>query len=112
MGKMSAQPVAPAGADPLDPQHILAELPASERDFFLGQYREAAEEAREPAGWAHLHRMLRLWAYRAEALKHPGFQEAERAALDGTSRGMLLEDAIQLREQGDLDAYIAQHFGG
>lgn len=108
---MSAQPIASAGGDPLDPQRIAAGLPAPERDFFLGQYREAAEAAREPAGWPQLHRLLRLWAYRAEALKRPGFREAEQAALAGTSRGMLLDDVIRLREQGELDAYIEQHFG-
>jgi hypothetical protein len=48
---MSAQPVDPAVEDPLDPQRILDELPGDERGFFLAQYREAVDGARDPAGW-------------------------------------------------------------
>ena len=46
---VSAQPA--EREDPLDPQRILDQLPADERRFFLDQYREAVENARDrPAG--------------------------------------------------------------
>ncbi len=45
---MTAQPA--EREDPLDPQRILDELPEGERGFFLSQYREAVEGARDPAG--------------------------------------------------------------
>jgi hypothetical protein len=110
MGRVSALPVDPPD-DPLDPVRILDELPEDQRGFFLSQYRETVEEARDPAGWKQLRLLLRLWAYRAGALKRPEFREAEQAARAGTGRGMLLEDVIRLRERGELDDYIRQHFG-
>jgi Family of unknown function (DUF6247) len=82
--------------DPLDPQMILSMLPEREREPFLASYREALSEARDPAGWQYLRRVLRLWRMRADALRRPGFIEAEEAALSGTGRGMLLDDAIRL----------------
>jgi len=92
--RMSAQPV--EREDPLDPQRILEELPEGERDNFLARYREALDWAQDPVGWQYLHRTLRLWSMRAQAMKRPGFHEAEEAALNGTGGGMLLEDAIRL----------------
>jgi Family of unknown function (DUF6247) len=82
--------------DPLDPQLILSMLPEPEREPFLARYREALSEARDPASWQYLRRVLRLWKMRAEALRRPGFVEAEEAALNGTGGGMLLDDAIRL----------------
>ena len=93
---MTALPVDPPQEDPLDPERILAELPESERDFFLGQYREAVEQARDPAGWKQLRRVLRLWRYHAEAMRDPGYWEALEAARGPVSGGMLLEDAVRL----------------
>lgn len=107
---MSALPADPV-PDPLDPERILAELPGDEREFFLAQYREAAEAAQRPAGYKQLRRVLRRWRYLADAMKRPGFREAEQAALAGTGRGMLLEDVIRLRERGELDDHIRQRFG-
>jgi hypothetical protein len=40
--------------DPLDPQRILDQLPADERGYFLDQYREAVDNARDPVGWKQL----------------------------------------------------------
>ncbi len=81
MGSMSALPAEPPPReDPLDPQRTLAELPGPEREFFLRAYQEAVEQARDPAGWKQLRRVLRLWRYHAEAIKDPGYPEALKAA--------------------------------
>lgn len=93
---MSAQP-AEHHEDPLDPQRILRELPDPERANFLAAYREAVDGARDPAGWGHLRRVLRLWSGMVIAANRPGFYEAQEAALTGTGGGMLLEDYIRLR---------------
>ena len=83
--------------DPLDPQRIFRELPGRERASFLAAYREALDGARDPAGWGNLRRVLRLWSGMVIATNHPGFYEAQEAALTGTGGGMLLEDYIQMR---------------
>jgi Family of unknown function (DUF6247) len=93
---MSAQP-AEHPQDPLDPQRIVRELPDRERANFLAAYREALDGARDPAGWGHLRRVLRLWSGMVIAANRPGFYEAQEAALTGTGGGMLLEDYIRLR---------------
>jgi hypothetical protein len=89
---MSAQP-AEHDEDPLDPQRILRELPDRERANFLAAYRDALDGARDPAGWGHLRRILRLWSGMVIAANRP----AQEAALTGTGGGMLLEDYIRLR---------------
>jgi hypothetical protein len=94
--RMAAQP-AEHYEDPLDPQRILRELPGRERANFLAAYREALDGARDPAGWGNLRRVLRLWSGMVIAANHPGFYEAQEAALTGTGGGMLLEDYIRLR---------------
>jgi hypothetical protein len=91
---VSAQPV--EREDPLDPQLILDQLPADERGFFLSQYREAVENARDPAGWKQLRRVLRRWKVHADAIGGPGYQEALDAARGPVSGGMPLEDAVRL----------------
>jgi hypothetical protein len=53
--------------------------------------------ARDPAGWKHLQRFLRLWAGRAISANRPGFYEAQARALAGTGEGMLLNDALTHR---------------
>ncbi len=93
---MAAEPVEHY-EDPLDPQRILRELPGQERANFLAAYREALDGAQDPAGWGNLRRVLRLWSGMAIATNHPGFYEAQEAALTGTGGGMLLEDYIQMR---------------
>jgi len=93
---MSAQP-AEYYEDPLDPQRIVRELPDRERANFLADYRAALDGARDPAGWGHLRRILRLWSRMVIATNRPGFYEAQEAALTGTGGGMLLEDYIRLR---------------
>ena len=47
---------------------------------FLDQYREAVENARDPAGWKQLRRVLRLWRFHADAIQDPGYREALDAA--------------------------------
>jgi hypothetical protein len=91
---VSAQPA--EREDPLDPQRILDQLPAEERGFFLDQYREAVENARDPTGWKQLRRVLRLWRYHADAVEDPGYWEALHAARGPVSGGMALEDAIRV----------------
>jgi hypothetical protein len=93
---MSVQP-AEYYEDPLDPQRIVRELPDRERTNFLADYRAALDGARDPAGWGHLRRILRLWSRMVIATNRPGFYEAQEAALTGTGGGMLLEDYIRLR---------------
>ena len=82
--------------DPLDPQRILDQLPADERGFFLDQYREAVDNARDPAGWKQLRRVLRLWRFHADAAGDPGYREALDAARGPVSGGMPLEDAVRM----------------
>ena len=93
---MSAEP-AEHDEDPLDPQRIRRELPDRERANFLAAYRDALDGARDPAGWGHLQRILRLWSGMVIAANRPGFYEAQETALTGTGGGMLLEDYIRLR---------------
>ena len=91
---MSAQPA--ERKDPLDPQRILDRLPAGERGFFLDQYREAVDNARDPASWKQLRRVLRLWRSHADAARDPGYREALDAARGPVSGGMPLTDAVRM----------------
>lgn len=90
-------PSEPAKDELLDPERILAELPAAERGTFLAAYQRAVDGAREPAGWKALCRLLRLWSWRAIAISAPGFYEGQAAARDRAGGGMLLSDAIRQR---------------
>lgn len=90
---MSAQPA--ERDDPLDPQQILDDLPADERGFFLGQYQAAVENARDPAGWKQLRRVLRLWRFHADAGGALGYREALDAARGPLGGGMPLDDAVR-----------------
>lgn len=93
---MSALPAEPA-PDPRDPQVILEQLSdREERQTFLRQYREAAEAAREPAGWAELNRVLRLWAGHVTMMQQPGYQEAREHARGLVDGGMFLDDYIRM----------------
>jgi hypothetical protein len=93
---MTAQPIdPPQREDPLDPERILRALPERERETFLAQYQRAVDGARDPAGWKHLRRFLRLWAMRAIAVAQPGYDEARDLARDGTGGGMALEHALR-----------------
>jgi len=91
---VSAQPA--ERDDLLDPQQILDDLPADERGFFLGQYQEAVENARDPAGWKQLRRVLRLWRFHADAGGAPGYREALDAARGPLGGGMPLDDAVRV----------------
>ena len=92
---VSALPADQEQENPLDPERILRALPERERETFLAQYRRAVDGARDPAGWKHLQRFLRLWAGRAISVNRPGFYEARDRALAGTGGGMLLDDAMR-----------------
>lgn len=91
---VSAQPA--EREDPLDPQQILDQLPEDERGSFLDQYRDAVENARDPAGWKQLRRVLLRWRFHADAVGDPGYREALDAARGPVGSGMLLEDAIRV----------------
>jgi len=91
---VSAQPA--ERQDPLDPQRILDQLPSDERGFFLDQYREAVENARDPVGWKQRRRVLRLWRFHADAVQDPGYREALDAARGPVSGGMPLDDAVRV----------------
>src|SRR5271154_1579635 len=76
---LSALPAHLGQEDSLDPERILRilrVLPDRARETFLAQYRRAADGARDPAGWKHVQRFLRLWAGRAISANRPGFYEA------------------------------------
>ena len=90
---VSAQPA--ERDDPLDLQRILDQLPADERGSFLDQYRDAVENARDPAGWKQLRRVLLRWRLHADAVRDPGYQDALDAARGPVGTGMLLEDAVR-----------------
>jgi hypothetical protein len=91
---VSAQPA--EHEDPLDPQRILDRLSEDERESFLEQYQEAVENARDPAGWKQLRRVLRLWRFHADAAGEPGYREALDAARGPVSDGMPLEEVVRL----------------
>jgi hypothetical protein len=91
---MSALPADPRQQeDPLDPGRILRALPDRERETFLAEYRQAVEDARDPAGWPELRRFLRLWSFRTIAVNQPGYYEAWEQASAGTGSGMLTAQA-------------------
>lgn len=90
----------PQHEDPLNPQQILRALPEGEQETFLAEYRQAVDDARDPAGWPELRRFLRLWAMRAIAVAEPGYYEAWEQANAGAGGGMLFEDAIKLYRSG------------
>jgi uncharacterized protein DUF6247 len=91
---VSAQPA--EREDPLDPQLILNQLPVDERRFFLDQYRQAVDSARDPAGWKQLRRVLLRWRFHADAASDPAYREALDAARGPVGSGMLLEDAVRV----------------
>lgn len=93
-GAVSAQPA--EREDPLDPQRILDQLPVDERGFFLDQYRDAVENARDPAGWKQLRRVLLRWRFHADAVGDPAYREALDAARGPGGGGMLLDDAVRV----------------
>jgi hypothetical protein len=93
---MSAAPAEPPPS-PLDPVQILRALPESDRDDFLAAYREAHARAADPAGFAALLRLLRLWSMHAVAAAQPGYADAREAAMGPVSGGMFLEDLLRQR---------------
>jgi hypothetical protein len=89
---MSAQPV--HEEDPRDPAVILRDLPERERAEFLRQYRDAVEAARDPAGYANLQRVLRVWSLATVATNQPGYYEAIEDAKNGIGEVHPFDEAI------------------
>lgn len=90
--------------DPDDPAVILGALPEHHRDHFRREYAAALDAARDPANFAALRHMLRLWRLHAYAASQPGYDEheawAQQASRTGDwGPGIPLEDfiATQLR---------------
>lgn len=97
---MSAQPVHEEDPrDPRDPRAILAGLPEHARPNFLAQYRAAVDAAQDPARFAELRTLLRIWAIRVKVYRQrPNYDEEVAAAAEEARRagahGVLIEDAI------------------
>ncbi len=73
---------------------ILRDLPERERDYWLAQYREALEAARDPAGYPRLQMILRVGHLMTIACNRPGYYEAMEAARNGTESGIPAEDVF------------------
>lgn len=97
MRSVSAMPADLPQESQIDPERILRVLPERERATFLDEYERAVNEARDPAGWKHLNRFLRLWAMRAIAVSEPDYYQARDRARAGDGDGMLLDDAVRAR---------------
>jgi len=54
------------------------------------------DNARDPASWKQLRRVLRLWSSHADAASDPGDREALDAARGPVSGGMPLKDAVRM----------------
>ena len=93
---MAAQPVEQHG-DSNDPLRIVEDLPEDEREFFLSQYGEHVEAARDPAGWADLARLLKLWRFHADETRKPGYWDDREAAHGPVQGGISLEDIVRER---------------
>ena len=92
---MTAQPV--AHDDPLDPERIAADLPESEREPFLAEYRRLLTQAIDPGGWPELTRYLRLMRAHADMAAEPEYWEARERARSGAGNWVSLEDCIRER---------------
>jgi len=99
LGRVSAMPAEPSPS-PLDPVRILASLPEDERADFLAAYRQALADAVDPAGFAALMRLLRLWWGHSLMAAQPGYAEALAAARRPVSGGMPLDDYARARRGG------------
>lgn len=89
---MSAEPV--QVEDPNDPDVILRDLPARERDQFLRQYHEAVDAAHDPAGYRRLRQLLHAWRLTVIATSRAGYYEELEAVRDGTARTTPAEEVI------------------
>lgn len=92
---MSALPAEPG---PLDPVGIMNDLPGEERPFFLAAYQQAVREAADPAGYRLLHRLLRLYRWRADYPEDDAVRAARQACsgpADEAGRLPWLEDRIR-----------------
>jgi hypothetical protein len=95
LGFMSAMPADPPPS-PLDPVRILADLPESDRDYFLTVYQEVVTAAVDPEGFSALLRVLRLWWGHSIMAARPGYQEAREAARQPyAGGGMMLDDLVR-----------------
>lgn len=93
---MSAQPV--ESHDPHDPERILARLPERVRPQFLGEYRDAVDNAHEVAGYRQLREMLHSWSVRAAAYSKPDFFERAEDAKAGRGEYVSLDDVVARRQ--------------
>jgi uncharacterized protein DUF6247 len=90
---MAAAPLFEVPEDPEDPAVILRDLPEGEREGFLGQYREALEAARDPAGYTRLRLVLRIGRLRVVACNSPGYYDRIESVRRGEP-GIPAEDAF------------------
>jgi hypothetical protein len=72
---MAAAPLPDVPEDREDPAVIVRDLPVLERGNFLDQYREAVEEAADPAGYRRLREFLHAWSLAVIATNSPGYYE-------------------------------------
>jgi uncharacterized protein DUF6247 len=94
---MSAEPV--QAEDPNDPEVILRDLPARERDEFLRQYHQAVDAAHDPAGYRRLQRLLHAWRLTVIATTRAGYYEEIAAVRSGTAQTRAAGEAIRDWEQ-------------
>lgn len=97
---MTAQPVEPHGADPRDPELILARLPEHLRPVFLAEYQAAAEAAaHEVWRYKQLQELLQSWHLRATAYNRPDFAQRRADAAAGRGEYVSLEHVIAHRQR-------------
>lgn len=97
---MTAQPVEPLGADPRDPELILARLPERYRSTFLAEYQAAAEAAaHEVWRYKQLQELLQTWHLRATAYNRPGFEQRRADAAAGRGEYVSLDQVLARRPQ-------------
>jgi Family of unknown function (DUF6247) len=97
---MTAQPVEPHGADPRDPEQILARLPEQFHATFLAEYQAAAEAAaHEVWRYKQLQELLQLWNLRATAYSQPDFAQRRADAAVDRGKYVSLEHVIAQRQQ-------------
>jgi hypothetical protein len=97
---MTAQPVEPHGADPRDPELILARLPEQYRPMFLAEYQAAAEAAaHEVWRYKQLQELLQTWHLRAVAYSRPGFAQRRADAAAGRGEYIALDEVAARRQQ-------------
>ncbi|HMH91911.1 MAG TPA: DUF6247 family protein [Streptosporangiaceae bacterium] len=102
---MAAAPLPDVPEDREDPQVILRDLPGREHALFLGQYAEAWEAARDPAGYARLREVLHFWSLVVVAVNSPGYYE--RTSPDRVKGQSVAAEDVIPDFQARLEAAIA-----